>query len=743
MRALLLATTMLVGVLAGPSGPVTAAEPVPANAWQDKTLSADRRAELLVQAMTEDEKLAVVTGFFGTQQDWNTFRDPQARPQSAGFVPGVPRLGFTPQWQADAGSGVATQGEAPPALERTALPSGILSAATWDPAVAMAGGRMVGAEARASGFNVQLAGGVNLAREPGNGRNFEYGGEDPWLAGTMVGAFMKGIQSNRIVTTVKHFALNDQETGRSTVDVGIDEGAARTSDLLAFQIAIERGDPGSVMCSYNLVNGKHACQNDWLLNRVLKGDWGYKGYVMSDWGAQHDTVENALGGLDQETGVSNKDNYVWRDKLKAAIASGKVPVAALDDKVRRIARALIVSGAIDDPVKPGPIDFAAHATVAQTAAENGIVLLKNEGGVLPLTRTARHILVVGGHADVGVLSGGGSAQVYAPGGNAVRGLGPKSWPGPIVYDKSSPLAAIKAERPDATVDYDPGTDPAAAAAKAKGADVVIVFATQWTAESLDFPPSLPDDQDGLIGAVARANRNTIVVLETGGAVAMPWIADVRGVVESWYPGSRGGPAIARILSGAVNPSGHLPITFPASPSQYPRPTIAGKGLPEKQIFGVRYAEGAAVGYKWIDRTGARPLFPFGFGLSYGTFGHGGLTARQVAGELQVGFTLRNTGTIPGQALGQVYVASPGNTWEAPKRLAGYAKAALSPGQSALRTVTVDPRLLATWDEGRHQWHVAPGRYTVMLATSAAEIKERITVTLPERWLPVGPSTTAR
>ncbi len=307
-------------------------------AWMDRRRSADERAGELVRAMTQDEKLTLVTGYFGVQKDWNQFRFPEARPQSAGLVRGVPRLGFTPQWQMDAGSGVATQGEAPPELERTALPSGILTASTWNPALAERGGAMIGSEARATGCNVMLAGGVNLLRDPGNGRNFEYGGEDPLLAGKMVGAIVRGIQSNHIVSTVKHFALNDQETGRGSINVLIDEGAARISDLLAFQIAIEEGDPGSVMCSYNLVNGVWACQNDWLLNQVLKRDWGFRGYVMSDWSAQHDTVQNANGGLDQETGVSVPAKIQYLDKLAAAIARGDVKPARLDEMALRIAR---------------------------------------------------------------------------------------------------------------------------------------------------------------------------------------------------------------------------------------------------------------------------------------------------------------------------------------------------------------------------------------------------------------------
>jgi beta-glucosidase len=324
----MLATAAMIALAAPMAG---AAAPNPL-AWQNKALSADARANLLVRAMTLDEKLLVVTSYYGTQVDWNKYRDPLARRQSAGFVPGVPRLGWTPQWQTDAGSGVATQGVAAPDLQRTALPAGILTASTWNPEMAVRGGAMIGAEARASGFNTMLAGGVDLLREPGNGRNFEYGGEDPLLAGMMVGAIVRGIQSNQIITTVKHYAFNDQETRRTTVNILIDEPSARMSDLLAFQIAIEQGNPGSVMCSYNLVNGEWACQNAWLLNKVLKHDWGYKGFVMSDWGAMHDTVKNALNGLDQEAGVQNPNDYVWKDKLKAAILDKRVPVAVLDDR---------------------------------------------------------------------------------------------------------------------------------------------------------------------------------------------------------------------------------------------------------------------------------------------------------------------------------------------------------------------------------------------------------------------------
>ena len=690
----------------------------------------------MLQELTREEKLTLLTGYFGIQRPDNAYQFPEARPQSAGLVRGLPRLGFPPQWQTDAGSGVATQGEAPPELERTVLPSGLLTAATWNPALAEQAGAMIGREARASGFNVMLAGGVNLMRDPGNGRTFEYGGEDPLLAGTLVGAIVRGIQSNHIVSTIKHFAFNDQETGRNSVNVVVDEAAARLSDLLAFQIALEQGDPGSVMCSYNLVNAEYACQNDWLLNQVLKRDWGFAGYVMTDWGAQHDTVANANHGLDQETGVQKLGRYQFLDKLAAAVDQKSVSLARLDDMARRVARTLIAKGAVDDPAQPGPIDFAAHARVTQADAEEGIVLLKNERAVLPLAG-AQRIAVIGGHADVGVLTGGGSAQVYAPGGNAVPGLEPRHWPGPPVYAKSSPLQALRAELPRAQISWSDGSDPALAARAAAAADVAVVFVTQWTAEAEDVTLSLPGAQDQLVSAVARAQRRTVVVLETGGPVLLPWVDTVAGVVAAWYPGSQGGPAIARVLSGAVNPSGHLPVSFPRSAEQLPRPAIVGLGRGRGERFDVRYEEGAAVGYRWYERQGQEPLFAFGHGLSYTSFAHESLVARSDAGDLHVRFRVRNTGTRAGKDVAQIFVAPVAGGWEAPRRLGAFAKVELAPGAARELELRVDPRLLAVWDSARHGFRIAAGNYQVTLAHSAREADQTTTIPLPERFLPAG------
>ncbi|MES1158668.1 MAG: glycoside hydrolase family 3 C-terminal domain-containing protein [Terricaulis silvestris] len=703
----------------------------------DASLSPDARADLLLAQLTQDEKLSLVSGFWGAPAPWAHYDPPPlARHGSAGFVPGIDRLGVQPQWQTDAGIGVAQQGSVAVKRERTALPSGMAVAASWNPDVAFAGGAMIGGEARASGLNVQLAGGVDLMREPRNGRNFEYGGEDPLLAGTIVGAAVRGIQSNHIISTIKHYAFNDQETGRNQYSVVIDDAAARQSDLLAFEIALEQSQAGSVMCSYNRFQGDYACENDYLLNHVLKRDWRWPGYVMSDWGATHSTANAANHGLDQENGVIHEDSHHFGANLAQAITAGQVPQARLDDMVRRILRSMFAVGLFEHPIPEDQttIDYEADEHVSQNAAEQGIVLLKNEHDILPLSANARSIAVIGAHADVGVLSGGGSSQVYPRGGNAAPGVAPTGWPGPVIFNPSSPLAAIRAHAPNANVQYDAGIDPGAAARLARHADVAIVFITQWTSESQDFSLTLNDNQDALVAAVARANPHTIVVMETGGPVFMPWLSHVRGVLEAWYPGTKGGAAIASVLFGDANPSGHLPISFPASLAQLPRPHLDGEGLPENSQFEVRYGEGAAVGYKWFDRQHLEPVFPFGFGLSYTSFAHSNLAAQADGDGVRVTFAVRNTGRRAGMDVAQIYVTPLGGGWEAPKRLGGWQNLALTPGQQAQGTVTIDPRLLATWDADAHHWRIAAGRYRITLAASARDPGQSVIITLPARVL---------
>lgn len=696
------------------------------------------RAAALVARMTIDEKIGMVFGQFGAEHKG---QQPPAGSlaQSAGYIKGIERLGITAQWLTDAGIGVASQ-PGKNVRERTALPAGVATAASWNPQLAFKGAAMIGKEARLSGFNVMLGGSVNLAREPRNGRNFEYAGEDPLLAGIMAGEQIRGVQSNHVISTVKHYAYNDQETGRNHLNVKIEDAAGRMSDLLAFQIAIERGNPGSVMCAYNRVGAVYGCENEHLLGKVLKRDWRYKGYVMSDWGAVHSTIPSALAGLDQQSGYPFDKSPYFDGALKEAVQNGHVPAARLDDMVARILWAMSAHGVLDNPVAPREreIDYGAHARVAQEAAEEGIVLLKNERNVLPLAPQLKRIAIIGGHANKGVLSGGGSAQVYPRGGMAVPNEGPKTWPGPTVYLPDSPMQAL-ARRSKARLDWHDGKDAAGAAKLAAQADVVLVFATQWTSEAFDVPDlSLPGGQDALIAAVARANPRTVVVLQTGTPVTMPWIDQVAGVVQAWYPGTRGGEAIARVLSGEVDASGRLPQTFPLSENQLPRPKLDGLDLPKDSRFDVDYdIEGAAVGYRWFDLKGHKPLFAFGHGLSYTSFAYTNLKAQAADGALRVSFDTLNTGARAGKAVPQVYVAKAGSGWEAPKRLGGWDKLALGAGERRTSTVTIDPRTLALFDAASNRWKIAAGEYRVILATAADAPVQTVTLQLPAREFAAG------
>jgi beta-glucosidase len=720
-RSLLLA--LILAVLSFPPLPAAAGPAAAQRPWLDASLSPDRRADLALRAMTRSEKLSLVFGYFGTVMPSAHFTPPaQARPGSAGFVPGIPRLGLPPQWLTDAGLGVATQRASRYAYrERTALPSGLSTAATWNAALAEEGGAMIAAEARASGFNVLLGPGVDLVREPRGGRSFEYAGEDPLLAGTIAAAQIRGIQSRHVIAVVKHYALNDQETGRTVLSANIPAAAARESDLLAFELAIEQGRPGAVMCAYNRVNGVHACESEWLLGRVLDGDWGFPGYVMSDWGAVHGTVRSVLAGLDQESGYVFDSKPYFGGPLEEALASGRVPAARLDEMVRRILRSMFAVGVVDHPIErnSAAIDFAADARVAEKDEAEGIVLLKNAGDVLPLPRPLKELVIIGGHADRGVISGGGSSTVFPTGGNAVPGLTTPGWQGPEVYLPSAPLGAIMGRAPQVDIRYLDGNDIAAAARQAARADQVIVFATQWAAEGLDVSLSLDGNQDALIAAVAAANPRTVVVLETNGPVLMPWLDKVAAVLEAWYPGSGGGSAIAKVLFGDLDPSGRLPVTFPAALDQLPHAVLPGTGVPDGQPFNVDYSAGAAAGYKWFQKRALEPLFPFGYGLSYTHFSYSDLRTRAAGGQLTVSFKVTNIGSRRGAAVPEVYVGPASGGWEAPRRLGGWSKVMLSPGGSATVSVRVDPRLLATFDETQDRWERAAGTYRVWVGESSA------------------------
>ncbi len=701
--------------------------------WMNRALSPDARADLVLGQMSNEEKLGLVVG---------TSQRPQGEAVgAAGYVGGVPRLGIPMLKESNAELGVAIPllGDTiRPDDEATALPSGLATAATWNPAIAYANGAMIGEEARRKGFNVLLAGAVNLTRDPRNGRNFEYAGEDPLLAGTMVGAAIRGIQDKHVISTVKHFAINDQETNRTLVDARIGMAALRESDLLAFELAIEGGRPGAVMCSYNLLGGIHACENPTLLEKVLRQDWRFPGWVMSDWGAVHSTSEAARAGLDQESGADWDSRAYFAEPLAIAVAEGTVTAMRLNTMVRRILRTMFASGVIDNPPTPRPFDVDADAQVAQRAEEEGIVLLRNEKSLLPLLPDLHRIAVIGGHADIGVLSGGGSSQVIPVGGPALRVEFKQrrgTIPYAMIFDPSSPLSAIAAKAPHAQVTFADGQDVDAAAMAAKEADIAIVFATAWEIEGHDAESlSLPHDQDKLIAAVAAANPRTIVVLETGNPVAMPWNDQVGAIVEAWYPGQRGGEAIANVLFGAVNPSGRLPITFPASTAQLSRPDLPGRNIFWNTTFTVDYREGAAVGYKWFEQQRSNPLYPFGFGLSYSQFRYSDL---RISGGKTVtaSFTVTNIGKHASADVPQLYATMPEAHGGALRRLIGWSKLTLAPGESRRIRVTADPRLLAHFDDTQNGWRIAAGDYRIELGASSRDLRLIARTRLDDRTLP--------
>ncbi len=697
--------------------------------WMNTALTPDQRADLVLKELTLPEKIQLVHGI-----GWGPLREGDPVPADnnggAGEVLGIERLGIPSLQQAD--SAVGARMAAKYGRYATLLPSVLGAAASWDPDAASMYGDVIGRELRAQGYNQSIGGGVDLARDPRNGRLFEYPGEDPVLAGVTVGNLIKGLQANNMMGDIKHFALNDQETGRTVVDVQLGHKAMHESDLLAFEIGIRIGHPSSVMCSYNKVNGDWACENDYLLNKVLKGEWHYPGFVVSDWEATHTTVKAALAGLDQQ---EPGEEYFGKP-LMEAVQNGQVPQARLDDMVHRLLRSMFAAGVIDHPAMPRlVVDPFKGRENAQHIAEESLVLLRNQNNTLPLEAAKlRSVAVIGAHADVGIMSGGGSAQVDAPGGSAITPGKQTKW-GEPVYFPSAPLKYIREHAPNANVQFDSGTDLTAAAALAAKSDIAIVFADQYMSEGGDAPTlALPNNQDALVAAVAKANPHTVVVLVTGNPVSMPWINEVAGVMEAWYPGIAGGQAIANVLFGTVNPTAKLPITFAKTEADLPHARIFGMtyntpangGLPEhwvaedkKVTFPADLTEGVRFGYKWFESENKQPLFPFGFGLSYTTYKYADLHVD--AAQKAATVTVFNTGARAGTEIAQVYVQLPKSAGEHFRRLAGWQRVELAPGQSKTVTIAMEPLALANWDDKKESWMWQPGEYTVSAGSSSEEL----------------------
>ena len=721
-RSALLLLLALVGALLALPGSF---HPLEAKAvvcpWMDATRTPDDRAHLLLAAMTVDDKIAMVHQ-----------KDPIFTHYGvSGYIPANPALCLPELVLNDAGQGV---GDAVPFT--TAFPAPISQAASWDPAAQTALGNKLGAQAYTKGVNVQLAPNVNIARVPLNGRNFEAFGEDPYLSGQTGAAVITGIQQNPVIADVKHYAANNQETNRMTSSSDVDERTLHEIYFPAFETAVKQDHVGSAMCSYNLLNGVYACENGPLQNQVLKGLWGFDGFIVSDWGATHSTAPSANNGLDMEMNVS--PGTYFGSALKTAVTvTHTVPMSRLDDMVIRITRAMFRQGIFEHPTPAQPgafltnVDTPDAQLVARRAAEQGAVLLKNEAQVLPLPTGGKKIALIGlpasqGGADL-VYNGGGSSHIPEAG----------TKPGIV-----SPLQGMQtaALGNGDVITFNDGSSIPAAAATAAAADVAVVFAYDGESEGTDRKSLKLDnthctlfgcqtagtyDQDTLVAAVAAANPQTVVLLTTGGPVEMPWLGQVKGVLEAWYPGEQMGNAIANLLFGDVNPSGKLPETFPRSDADLPTRTPAQ--YPGDANLHVKYTEGLNVGYRWYDGQGIQPLFPFGHGLSYTSFAYSNYhvtSAPSVGAPAHVTYDVTNTGSRAGAEVSQVYVGapSPNPVGEPLRQLRGYRKVPLAPGATAHVDLPIDARAVSYWSTVAHDWVPEAGCHPVDVGASSRDIR---------------------
>lgn len=664
----------------------TAAQP-----WLDRALPPQQRAAALVAQLTLDEKISQLHGI----QNADHKR----------YVPGIPRLNIPPFRITNGPAGVGPSDD-PQQQPATALPAPISLAASFDPTLARQYGDITGAETRDLAHSLLEGPDINIARVPVNGRTFEGYGEDPYLVGQLAAANIQGIQSNGIVAEVKHFFANNQETNRFTVNEVIDDRTAHEIYLPQFETAVKQGQAGSVMCAYPKVNGTYDCQSPYLLQTVLRDQWGFQGFVQSDFGAAHSTVPSALAGMDLEmpTGI------YYGDAMKQAVQSGQISEQAIDTLLIRRFTVEIEFGLFDRPLTESPIPVAQDGAFARTAAEQGTVLLRNQGNQLPLAASAVHsVAVIGPYAGAAKTGGGGSSHVNP------------------LYTVT-PVAGIQQRVPGAAVSYESGSDPASAAALAAKSDVAIVMVGDDEKEGADQPGlALSGNQDQLVQAVAAANPHTVVVVKSGAPVLMPWAQQVSAIVEAWYPGQEDGNAVAAVLFGDVNPSGKLPITFPAvagdvpahTPQQYPG--VNGTAV---------YSEGLDVGYRWYDSQHITPLYPFGYGLSYTTFRLSHLVVSPVLGgngHVTVSVDVTNTGQRAGADVAQAYVSDPAAAGEPPLQLKGFQKVSLRPGQTRRVTMQLDQRAFSIWNTGAQAWTTVAGVYQVRVGDSSADLPLRAPV----------------
>lgn len=723
LKHLLLTETLVAGLIAAFIGLEVKAQTTILAPYQNENLPLSKRVEDLLGRLTLEEKVALVHG------------------DSKFTTPAIPRLGIPRRWLSDGPHGVREDiGPDTWAPARhtddfaTCMPAGIALAATWDPHAARACGEVIGEEALKRGKHIMLGPSVNIMRTPLCGRNFEYYGEDPFLASRLSVGYINGVQSRAVASCVKHFAANNQETQRGTINVEMDERALREIYLPAFKAAVREAQVMAVMAAYNQFRGQHCCENEYLLNRILKGEWGFKGLVVSDWGGAHDTREAALNGLDLEMGTEKPySEFYLANPYLEGLRSGKYPISGLDDKVRRNLRQIIATRMLGGRPK-GSINTKAHQDTARRVAEESMVLLKNQEGFLPLVPARLHTLaVIGENATRLQAAGGDSSGIKA-------------------FFEVTPLQGIlRRVANNLNIIYsqgygrDAGSDLAdRAEAAAKTADAVIYVGglnhekggdtEGWDRTDLN----LPYGQAALLERILKANPRTVVVLVGGSPMSMePWLDHAPAVLLSWYSGMEGGDALAGILFGDVNPSGKLPCTFPKRLSDSPAHALdAYPG----QNGTVRYAEGLLVGYRWYDARNIEPLFPFGFGLSYTTFEYSGLTVTPGEAakpdQVTVEFDVANTGPRQGAEVAQVYVQPIKSLSPRPvKELKGFKRIELGATVKQRVAVVLPLSAFACYSPKKAAWVAEAGEFRILVGSSSRDIRLTGTFKLTDTTVP--------
>lgn len=681
-------------------------------AYLDRTLSLEARVEDLLGRLTHEEKIQL------------------CHADSKFTSAAIPRLGIPRRWLSDGPHGVR-EDVGPDTWDvagrtddfATALPAAICLAATWNPELAQQAGQVIGQEARKRGKDIMLGPGVNILRTPLCGRNFEYYGEDPFLAGRMAVGYIKGVQSQGVASCVKHFAANNQETDRSSINVEMDERTLREIYLPAFKAAVQEAKVWTIMGAYNKFRGTHCCESDYLLNQILKKEWGFQGAVISDWAGVHDTRGAVLGGLDLEMGTDKAyDDFYLAKAFRDGVKNSTYPQAVLDDKVRRNLRVMIGTG-VFDPRPEGSLNTTAHQDTARRVAEEGIVLLKNEKNFLPLdANKIKSVAVIGENATRLQTYGGDSSRVKA-------------------FYEISPLAGIL-NRIGTNVNvtysegYRKGGDASLAeraVAAAKAADVVIYVGginhdIGYDSEGGDKKGlELPYGQVELLQKLTKANPRLVAVLVGGSPMEMDaWLDSVPAVLLSWYSGMEGGNAIARVLFGDVNPSGKLPATFPKRLADSPAHAGGVKSFPGENGT-TTYSEGVFVGYRWFDTKNIEPLFAFGHGLSYTTFKYSNLKVVRSGDANSPGatveFEITNTGKRVGAEVAQIYVQDLKSSVARPvKELKGFQKVSLQPGETKRVSVALDRSAFAYFDEQQGAWVAEAGEFKVLVGASGRDVR---------------------